>query len=60
VPAKAWELTRYQAYQAQLADHTVGETFTRAASFLTLTAAQAAADTDTSTSDLRHLRQQGR
>jgi hypothetical protein len=29
-----WELTRYQAYQAQLATHAIGETFTRAAAFL--------------------------
>ena len=33
------ELTRYRAYQAQLAGHTVGETFERAAEFLNLTAA---------------------
>jgi hypothetical protein len=31
---QAWEMTRYQAYQAQLAGHTIGETFTRAAEFL--------------------------
>jgi hypothetical protein len=37
-----WELTRYQAYQEQLAGHTVGETFTRAASFLRSAAARAA------------------
>jgi hypothetical protein len=30
----AWEMTRYQAYQAQLAGHTIGETFARAAEFL--------------------------
>jgi hypothetical protein len=58
--AKAWELTRYRAYQAQLAGHTVGETFARAAEFLTLTAAQAAADTETSTSEPRRQRQQRR
>jgi len=29
-----WELSRYQAYQAQLARHTIGETFQRAAAFL--------------------------
>jgi len=39
--AQAWEMTRYQAYQAQLAGHTVGETFGRSAAFLTLTAANA-------------------
>ena len=32
--AQAWEMTRYQAYQAQLARHTIGETFRRAATFL--------------------------
>jgi hypothetical protein len=31
---RAWELTRYQAYQAQLAGRTVGEIFTQAAAFL--------------------------
>jgi hypothetical protein len=31
---RAWEMTRYQAYQAQLAGHSIGETFTRAAAFL--------------------------
>jgi hypothetical protein len=34
--AQAWEMTRYQAYQAQLAGHTIGEIFRRAATFLTL------------------------
>jgi hypothetical protein len=38
---QAWELTRYRAYQANLADHTIGETFGRAAEFLNLTAAKA-------------------
>jgi hypothetical protein len=36
---QAWEMTRYQAYQAQLAGHTIGETFGRAAEFLKLAAA---------------------
>jgi hypothetical protein len=27
---RSWEMTRYQAYQAQLAGHTIGETFARA------------------------------
>jgi hypothetical protein len=36
--AQAWEMTRYQAYRAQLVGHTIGETFRRAATFLTLTA----------------------
>jgi hypothetical protein len=42
---QAWERTRHRAYQAQLAGHPVGETFGRAAEFLTRTAASA---------DLRH------
>ena len=37
--AQAWEMTRYQAYQAELAGHAIGEIFHRAAIFLTLTAA---------------------
>jgi hypothetical protein len=39
--AQSWEMTRYRAYQAQLAGHTIGETFARSAAFLTLTAANA-------------------
>ena len=39
-----WELTRYRAYQTQLSGHTVGEVFSRAAAFLELAAAAAAAD----------------
>jgi hypothetical protein len=35
---QAWEMTRYRAYQAQLAGHTMGETFERAAGFLLLAA----------------------
>ena len=38
---QVWEMTRYRAYEAQLAGHTVGETFDRAAAFL-LVAAEAA------------------
>ncbi|HLX48163.1 MAG TPA: hypothetical protein VKS82_07515 [Streptosporangiaceae bacterium] len=34
--ARAWEMTRYRAYQAQLAGHPVGEIFGRAAEFLQL------------------------
>ena len=45
---QAWETTRYQAYQAQLAGHTIGETFGRAAAFLKLAAANAPAITDAS------------
>ena len=39
--AQAWEVTRYRAYQDQLADQTIGETFGRSAAFLALTAASA-------------------
>ena len=39
---QAWELTRFRSYEAQLAGHTVGETFERAAAFLKLAAAEAA------------------
>jgi hypothetical protein len=35
-----WELTRYRAYQAHLAGHSMGEVFGRAGEFLTLAAAQ--------------------
>jgi hypothetical protein len=35
---REWELTRYRAYQAQLAGHPVGETFTQAVAFLRLVA----------------------
>jgi len=35
---QAWEMTRYRAYQAQLAGHTIGETFGRVAAFLKLAA----------------------
>jgi hypothetical protein len=38
---RAWEMTRYRAYQAHLAGHTVGETFGRPAGFLQLAAAHA-------------------
>jgi hypothetical protein len=46
---QAWEMTRYQAYQAQLAGHTLGETFKRAAGFLKLAVADTPALTDAST-----------
>jgi len=45
---QAWEMTRYRAYEAQLAGHTVGEIFERAAAFLKLAAAKAAVVTDIS------------
>jgi hypothetical protein len=46
LPARAqrWEMTRYRAYQAQLAGHTIGEIFERSAAFLKLTAATAITD----------------
>ncbi len=43
---QAWEMTRYRAYEAQLAGHNVGETFGRAAAFLKLVAAKATLGTD--------------
>jgi hypothetical protein len=44
----AWEIARYRAYQAHLAGHSIGQTFGRAATLLTLTGANAAAITDAS------------
>jgi hypothetical protein len=38
---RAWEMSRHQAYQAQLAGHTIGETFGRATTFLKLAVADA-------------------
>ena len=35
---QGWEMTRYRAYQVQLAGHPVGETFKRAAAFLHMAA----------------------
>ncbi len=43
---QAWEMTRYRAYQAQLAGHTIGEIFGRAVAFLKLAAASATSITD--------------
>jgi hypothetical protein len=40
---RSWEMTRYRAYQTQLADHTIGETFGWAAAFLNLAFATPAA-----------------
>ena len=40
---QAWEMTRYRAYQAQLAGHSTGETFGQAAAFLKLAAPHLAA-----------------
>jgi hypothetical protein len=39
---QAWETARYAAYQAQLAGHTMGETFGRASDFLFMAAEKAA------------------
>jgi hypothetical protein len=43
---QAWEMTRYRGYQAQLAGHTIGETFGRVTAFLKLAAANAPPITD--------------
>jgi hypothetical protein len=40
---RAWEMTRYRAYQAHLAGHTIGDTFGRAAGFLKLASGHQAA-----------------
>jgi len=42
-----WEMARYQAYQAQLAGHAIGETFTRAEAFLKAAATATPTLTDT-------------
>lgn len=39
---QTWEMARYHAYQTHLAGHTIGETLGRAATFLTITGANAA------------------
>ena len=46
---QAWEMARYRAYRAGLAGRTIGETFRRAVTFLTLTGADAASATVIST-----------
>jgi hypothetical protein len=43
---QAWEMSRYQAYQARLAGQTVGATFSLVAAFLQLAAEKAACLTD--------------
>ena len=48
-----WELGRYQAYQARLAGHAVGETFGRAVGFLNSAASSASLNAD---DDLRAVR----
>jgi hypothetical protein len=49
--AQAWEMSRYQAYQAQLAGCSIEEIFRRAATFLTLAAANAGALADLASAD---------
>ncbi|MGN6681529.1 MAG: hypothetical protein ACTHKL_27490 [Streptosporangiaceae bacterium] len=44
---QTWEMTRYRAYQDHLAEHTIGETFARAAEFLQLAAASTTPSADT-------------
>jgi hypothetical protein len=41
-----WEMTRYRAYESQLAGHRVGDTFMQAAGFLRLAVARAVSVTD--------------
>jgi hypothetical protein len=45
---QSWEMSRYRAYQAELAGHTIGETFSGATAFLKRAAADAPALTDPS------------
>jgi len=45
---QAWEMTRYRAYKAHLAGHTIGEIFGRPAAFVELTAAEATSVIDIS------------
>ena len=45
---QAWEMNRYQAYQAQLAGRAIEETFARTTAFLKLAVADAPALTDAS------------
>jgi len=42
-PKRTWEMSRYQAYQAELAGHTIGETFGRVTAFLKRAVADAPA-----------------
>ena len=51
--SQAWEMTRYRAYQAHLAGHTVGEVFGRATAFLRLAAAGAPPIPDVSAQAVR-------
>jgi hypothetical protein len=49
---QAWEMVRYQAYQAHLAGRTIGKVFRQAATFLTLTAANAGSLADLANADV--------
>ena len=49
--AQAWEMARYQAYQAQLAGRTIAETFRRAATFLMVAATKAGPLADLANAD---------
>jgi hypothetical protein len=49
--AQTWEMTRYEAYQTQLAGCTIEEIFRRAATFLMLAAANAGALADLANAD---------
>ena len=50
---QVWEMTRYRAYQAQLAGHTIGETFGRTAAFLKLASREYTSITDASVHAIR-------
>ena len=49
--AQAWEMARYQAYQAQLTGRAIAETFRRAATFLMLAATKAGPLADLANAD---------
>ena len=52
--AQAWEISRYEAYQARLAGRTIGGIFRQAATFLTLTAANAGSLADLANANAGH------
>ncbi len=58
--SRAWEMGRYQAYQAHLAGRTIGRVFRRAATFLTLTAANAGSLADLANADANNGRRHPR
>lgn len=53
-PENAWEMTRYQAYEANVAGRTVGEVFSQAAEFLNLAAAHVPTLTAATAAQARH------